>query len=333
MNSNELVPEAELLGRVVALLEDLGPFSANARREDKWRTTEQIANELDLFGAAAVDHLDRVLREHEAYCLVLLEEGLPSRSVIRRAKYPDRTTALPLWGSVKHHGPPWRGHRPDRYDPPEDIPSFLAVPESAPHVFLSHTHQDSELALRLAKALASMEIGAWRFETHIEQQEDIADCVRDAILEAAALVALVTRHSIASLWVLTELHTSLETGQAVILVIDADDPLLLRLFQSVRFPNPDEDFDLSVEYDREVLRNLKVEYSVGQTESRVERYEKQAGEFLATLPRYLGNVPPKCTKRVWRAAIAFPHVPSRWSAFIKLASLPELPKRLETIEL
>jgi hypothetical protein len=58
-------------------------------------------------------------------------------------------------------------------------------------VFLSHTHQDVNLALLLAETLAEMGIGSWRFETHIDQREDIADCVREAITEADGLDGLV----------------------------------------------------------------------------------------------------------------------------------------------
>jgi len=92
------VASEELLSRVTALLDALGPFSSGAIRDEKWRTTDQLANELELFGSDAVDFLDQVLRQHEAEGLKRLQMGLPPERVVRRAKYPDRTTALPLWG-------------------------------------------------------------------------------------------------------------------------------------------------------------------------------------------------------------------------------------------
>lgn len=328
MDSAKIDQESELLMRVAILLEDLGPFTPSTRREDKWRTTEQIANELELFGREEVDHLDRMLREHEARCLERLEKGLLPEALIRRAKYPDRTTALPLWGSVKHHGQPWAGYRPDRSDPPDDIPSTLAVPDDAPHVFLSHTHQDAGRALHLAEALAETKIGCWRFETHIDQRGDIADCVRQAIVEAACVVALMTRWSIASLWILTELHTALKGNVPVALVIDSDDPLLMQLLQTVCFPNPNEDFDLSVRYDRGVVHQLKQNYSLRESTSRTARYEDQVRDFLATLPSYLGSIPPHATQRIWRPAFAFPRLPGGWSGAIKLAHWLELSRIL-----
>ncbi len=320
--------QEELLSRVAGLLDVIGPFASGARRHEKWRTTDQLANELGPFGCDAVARLDQVLRRHEAEGLDRLEMGLAPERVVRRAKYPDRTTALPLWGSTKHHGQPWSGHRPDRSDSAEDLPSSLAVPESAPQVFLSHASDDAPTALRLAQALSAMRVGSWRFETHIDQRGDIAECVRAAIAEADALVALVTRTSIASLWVLTELHTSLETQKAVVLMVDANDPLLLHLLESARFPHPDEDFDLSVEYDRDVVKLLSQDYAERQSQSRMDRYEAQVGDFMATLPRYLGSVSSD-GHRVWRPALAFPSPPVRWSGFIALVSLHDLPRRLQ----
>ena len=320
--------QEDLLSYVAGLLDALGPFQSGATRDEKWRTTDQLANELELFGCDAVARLDQVLRYHETEGLDRLEMGLAPERVVRRAKYPHRTTALPLWGSTRYHGQPWIGQRPDRSDPAEDLPSNLAVPVDAPHVFLSHASDDGPTALGLAQTLSAMRVGCWRFETHIDQRGDIAECVRTAIAEADALVALVTRTSIASLWVLTELHTSLEAQKAVALVVDSNDPLVLQLLESARFPHPDEDFDTSVEYDRDVVKLLRDDYARRQSQSRTDRYEAQVGDFMATLPRYLGTVSSDA-HRVWRPALAFPSCPVPWSGFIALGSLHDLPPRLQ----
>jgi hypothetical protein len=55
-------PKEGLLARVAILLDALGPFPPAAKRDEKWRTTDQLANELDLFGRDAVDCLDQALR-------------------------------------------------------------------------------------------------------------------------------------------------------------------------------------------------------------------------------------------------------------------------------
>lgn len=297
-------------------------------RDAKWRTTEQLAMELQLFDPKAIDRLDQALRAHEAECISRLDRGLAAGALIRRAKYPHRTTALPLWGSVKHHGQPWIGHRPERGDAPDDIPGHLRVPPSAPNVFLSYAARDSDVALRLAESLATMGIGCWRFQTHIEVRRDIATCVRNAIVESSGLVGLVTRTSIASLWVLTELHTCLQLKRALTLVVDAQDALLLSLLQSVRFKHPDAPFDLDVEYDKSVLQRLSSDYAVHESLTRAQRYESQARDFLASLPSYLATGVPHSSVPDLKPMVALPHPPEEWASPLRLDSLQRLSTQL-----
>lgn len=322
--------DAELLTRVAELLDTLGPVSSGATRAEKWRTTDQLANELRLFKADDVDRLDRVLREHEAQGIERMEAGMAPERVVRRAKYPDRTTALPLWGSTNTNcrGQPWIGHRPDRTDRAEDLPPELAVPAGAPRVFLSHTHEDASIAVSLAKDLATMSVGSWRFEADIEHGHDIAHCVRAAITESDALVMLVSRSSIASLWILTEMHTARSGNKAVVLVVNTEDTLLLQLLESAVFQYPDEDFDQTVHCDTDVMQLLMEDYERGHTESRNMRYVAQAKDFMATLPTYLGSIVPG-RSRVWRSMLAFPRLPPQWKGFLEMEPLSELPGRLE----
>lgn len=317
------VQDAELLARAAAHLSGLGPFLSSAPRDRKWRTTEQIAADLGLPGHA-VDQLGRTLRLHEARCLAKLRQGLPSGALVRRAKYPDRTTALPLWGSVDHHGEPWIGLDPNRGDPPDDLPPLLRVPAGSPTVFLSHAQQDADLALSLAGALAELGIGAWRFQTHIDHRQEIAKSVRRAIRAADGVIALVTRSSIVSLWVLTELHTALRHDTAVGLVVDTGDSLLLRLFASANYPNPAAEYDPAVRYDPESLARLACDFANRETPSRAARYQTQARNFLASLPRYLGETSPNGGPRIWRRAFAFPHAPRASTGKLTYAPLPNL---------
>ncbi len=319
----------DLIKKIAQLLDALGPFLPGATRADKWRTTDQLANELKLFESDAVSSLDQALREHKAQVVERINGGLPPDRLVRRAKYPDRTTVLPLWGSTKHLGQPWAGNRPDRNDPAEDLPSILVVPAGAPKVFLPHTHHDYNVALFLAEELASMSVGAWRFQTEIQQGGDIANSVREALGESDGLVALVTRSSIASLWVLTELHTSLQVQKTVILVVDANDTLLMELLESVRFSIlNDQLFNPNVAYDTTILQLLKEEYGKHQPQSRAERYERQVHDFMATLSRYLSSITSN-HHRVWRSMLAFPQPPAKWCGILLLESIHHLPTRLE----
>lgn len=310
--------DRELITQLAGILDDLGPFRPEARREEKWRTTEQLAN--DLFDRTAksvtLDSVTDGLTRYEASIRDRMARGLPADAVIRRATYPDRTTALPLWGSTKHHGQPWPGQATaNRVDEPADVPVGLQVPELAPRVFLSHTRQDTDLALRLAGELARMGLGSWMFEIHIEQHGRIAECVRQALATSDRCLALVTRDSIASLWVLTELDTALEAGTPVTLVVDAGDDALMRVLESVRFSHAKASFDLSVLYDKEPLAEMSADYA-RRYPTRADRYNQQVHHFLATLPLYLSR----------RSAYAYPSLPALWDGVVPLAALHELPR-------
>lgn len=326
MNGREPM-RSDLLDRIAAVLDGLGPFREGAPRTEKWRTTEQLAAELGMETAADLDWVNSVLTAHEAERVARLEAGSPPNAVVRRAKYPDRTTALPLWGSVRWHGQPWMGHR--RRDQPDDEPSSLRVPAGTPAVFLSHSSHDRLLAQSLAEQLASNDIRAWRFESSIEYGHDIAQAVRAALIEADAIVLLLTGYSIASLWVLTELHSGVEANRRIAVVLHTDNPLLSDLVESARFPHPDGDFDTSVEYSAAAVRMLRHHYRRTESDARVGRYEQQVADFLATIPLYLRPWNQQEGSQ-WMPMYAFPHRPQVWKGTVRLGPLAELGDLLAT---
>ncbi len=213
------LPNAELLARAVTKLDEVH-VRVGASRTDNWRTVDRLARELGLTDAADIDRLNDLLRAHEEQAV---RSGNPGQARVRRAKYPDRTTALDLWGSVKQHGPPWTTK--ERQDKPDAESVSLRVSDDAPSAFLSHTHHDRQLALSLATALAAEGIGSWRFETDIEEGDNIARCVREALETSDCLVVLVTEYSIASLWVLTEMQMSVGLDTPIAAVLDTTNPL------------------------------------------------------------------------------------------------------------
>ena len=314
-----------LLEKAAQVLDRLGPFAPGAPRSEKWRTTDALASELGLESAAEIDRLDGVLRAHEADAVALLEADDEPGALVRRAKYPDRTTALPLWGSARWHGQPWRGSR--RTDDPEDEPMSLRTQEGAPTVFLSHTYHDTIRAYSLAESLAALGVRTWRFETRIDQGADIADCVRTAIGDADCVAVLLSGHSIASLWVLTELHTALGHGHRIGVILDTDNPLLTDLLESARYPHPDGDFDTSVQYSDDALCGLEAHYGRFETPSRLDRYRQQVRDFLATAPSYLRPWEPEGSD-AWMPLFAFPHVPQRWRGLLGVEPLSGLAARL-----
>ena len=309
MTPQETQQDRELIDHVAAILDDLGPFAPNARRSTKWRTTEQLANDLaDRLPGVALEQLDDALTRYEHAVRDRLSRGEPPNARIRRATYPDRTTALPLWGSTREHGQPWPSQAPaTRIDAPTDLPPDLRLPESAPCVFLSHTRHDSELTLRIAAELARSGFRSWLFEAHIAQRGPIAACVREAIASVRHCLAIVTRDSIASLWVLTELHTAIKAGRTVRLVVDTSDATLMELLASVRFRRDSQSYPVLL-YDETVVERLREDYEQRHSHSRVGRYANQVRDFLATIPDYLAG----------RSAFAYPEVPAKWNGAVGL---------------
>jgi hypothetical protein len=59
MNSEKVALGSKLLPRIAMLPDGLGPFKPDTPRENKWRTTEQLANELELFGRVEIDQSTR----------------------------------------------------------------------------------------------------------------------------------------------------------------------------------------------------------------------------------------------------------------------------------
>jgi hypothetical protein len=311
--------DSPVIDQVAELLRAIGPFAEGAPRKDKWRTVEQLAYLLvGCYGNKVnIDDLDLLLCDYEKMYRERMKRGLPPAAKIRRAVYPDQTTALSLWGSTEYHGQPWpKQPVAERADPPGDFPARLHLPEEAPRVFLSHAHRDVQLALRLVEALATRGIGAWMYETDIAYRDNIAECVRLAIKNAACCVALATRDSIASLWLLTELHTAVKLGRPVALVIDSADALLLDLLRLLKFNNPEADFDHSVDFRSGILDSLGADYSKCESSTRAARYQKQARDFLITLPLYLDHLN--------RPAFAFPECPAEWAGPIRLATVDDL---------
>jgi hypothetical protein len=308
------VNDDETIDRIATLLEGIAPFSRDTPRHLKWRTTEQLAVELAIPGGDVnLAHYEALLTAYENVYRERLARNLPPAARFRRAVYPDRTTALPLWGATKFHGQPWLSQPlAVRTDQPEDIPATHRVADSAPRVFLSHAALDQVLASSVAESLAAMQIGAWRFESYIKSGDNIAASVKSAITDCCCCLGLLTRESIASLWTLTELHTARALGTPCLLLVDTSDPTLVRLLQSVRFKAPNQMFDLDVCYDVDAVAELKHCYETRpRSRARIDRYPDQVKDFLATLPLYLDHLETP--------ALAYPRVLDKWSGPVPVA--------------
>ena len=76
-------------------------------------------------------------------------------------------------------------------------------------VFISHAHQDADLAARIAQGLQSNGLEAWDADSNLLPGDNWAAGVGRALEESEAMVVLLTPAAIDSQWVLHEMEYAL----------------------------------------------------------------------------------------------------------------------------
>lgn len=77
---------------------------------------------------------------------------------------------------------------------------------TAPKVFLSHSHTDKRFVRSLAKKLTSKKIKVWIDEAEIRPGDSLIEKLRNAIDSVDVLIAVLSRASINSPWVKKEIE-------------------------------------------------------------------------------------------------------------------------------
>jgi hypothetical protein len=92
-----------------------------------------------------------------------------------------------------------------------------------PHVFVSYSYADREVAQRIAERLRGSNLRVWFPEWELTAGDSIADRVREAINSSDVLLVLLSPSSVASKWVHLELNTFLagEIDKRAITVVPA----------------------------------------------------------------------------------------------------------------
>lgn len=162
----------------------------------------------------------------------LVEHCRSPERTLRYSHYPSKRTLDILWGHVDVVGEKRNLAELERVDDP-DPEHASGFAEDASWVFVSHNHRDFPAALKLRELLARHGFGAWLFENDIEQGEQIAPRVQQAIGECSLFLCYVTRRSIGSLWVRKEIEVALRAERcAAHVVIDGRDDKLRALFEA-----------------------------------------------------------------------------------------------------
>jgi len=305
------VSDEDILKEAVQILESLGPFQSDTKRSAKWRTADQLASKMSEKFSGYVDpeRVEDILRKQHTAAMKAVEAGEKPSALIRRAMRPDLTTTKLLWGSTRLLGYVWQGFPKDKR---QDIPGkFLRRPDclgNCPRVFLSHCHSDTTVAMNLGNDLANLGIDVWMAEIHINPEEDIVANVRAALNETDALVGLVTKSFIASLWCRTELHTALSNKYASYLVIDTSENVLMKMLEFMEIGDHHGRFEES--HIRSVGIQMKTEAAI----TDLEKYIERAQGFAWNMPTYLDG----------RPAIGYPDCPESWHGPFKLISLDQM---------
>lgn len=310
------VSDEDILKEAVRILESLGPFQSDTKRSAKWRTADQLASKMSEKFSGYVDpgRVEDILRKQHTAAMKAVEAGEEPSALIRRAMRPDLTTTKLLWGSTRLLGSVWQGFPKDkRQDTPGKFlrrPEFL---ENCPRVFLSHCHSDTTVAMNLGSDLVNLGIDVWMAEIHINPGEDIVANVRAALDETDALVGLVTRSFIASLWCRTELHTALSSKYASYLVIDTSENVLMKMLECMEIL-PGDAGNHHGRFVESHIRSVGTQMKTEAAITDLEKYIERAQGFAWNMPTYLAG----------RPAIGYPDCPESWHGPFKLISLDQM---------
>jgi TIR domain len=197
-------------------LSTLPPPKPDQPRLASWMTAEEIAQWGKL--AEKPPEIDEALLKW--WCT-------KTPRCIRFAKYPHETKLCRLWGHVsvvpEHEGTelrPWNAEAPIQLDP-------IPLPPRTPEVFLSFSSLDFELAMKVRQSLADLRIRTLIYQAIIARDEPIIESVRNAMTNCQGVVVLLTRSSMASAWVQTEVKSALGFEKPAVALIDGTDSVLV----------------------------------------------------------------------------------------------------------
>lgn len=118
-------------------------------------------------------------------------------------------------------------------------------------VFLSHTHNDSFLAKKIASALIKKGLDVWNAETEIFPGDNWAEKISDALKESDAMVVLITPKSLQSKIVQREIEYALGdksyNNRLIPVLVGSEEslssenlPWILQRLQMIRLSKPEQ---------------------------------------------------------------------------------------------
>ena len=89
-------------------------------------------------------------------------------------------------------------------------------------VFISHSYDDHEYANELKKALTKLHIGGNFDLVETASYDAMFQVVRERLKAADAVIVLLSKHALASSWVMVELGAAQALGKKVVPIVLAD---------------------------------------------------------------------------------------------------------------
>ena len=161
-------------------------------------------------------------------------------------------------------------------------PQLVSAKKNNPTVFLSYHRADSQLVELLADHLRLNGLEIFLDVASIDVGASVLESLNTAIRHAAALVVLLTEHSVESRWVLQEISAALSFGTPVLPIVSnlPDDrvPVNLQTFQYVRLDSPDKIPEIS----------RRIAHSI-ESRSRTTRGPGDDPELLALVVRFMAE--------------------------------------------
>lgn len=153
-----------------------------------------------------------------------------------------------------------------------------------PHVFLSYSSKDKEIAHRVFQELRRKDIDVWLDSWEIKRGDSITDMINDALSASDYLVVLISPNSVNSRWVQYELGVA-ANKQLVkrditllpVLINDADIPHPLRVYQ---FLDLRRDFERGI---AELAARIGSVPEIDFSKLDAPKFERLVGDLLVKL--------------------------------------------------
>ncbi len=262
----------EFFEKLASKLQSLPTAQEASKREESWMTAEEIQK---------WSGIPRSPAEIEQALLHRWQRAQLGH--IRPAKYPHQDNLSRLWGHIERVRPLDKVHlEPFRLDAPLELEP-LELPPGAPQLFISFCSLDLELAIQVRQSLAEQGIYSWLYLDQIKTGDTIFEAVRAGMNTCFGLIGLLTRTSIGSAWVSSELQTGLEIGKSIFAVFDAGDEELMRLLEDWKPDQP-------IKRDNSLIDPLEESYSQKAPQRHAGGYRDGVWSLFTYLAKYSSRV-------------------------------------------